>query len=143
VQHHRDGWKYVMLTDGTRSSLRIFLAALKLFYQVMCQHGDYAYQNPLIDSMSATIAAAVLAARRQDVRTVEFAVRSLHRLFPALGLQTVEDWHADTHLPRYLKSEVVPTDSQYTRFQFLLRLQMAEVTASDPLHTFFSIALNI
>src|SRR5437899_57270 len=41
----------------------------------------------------AALMAAVLAARRQDVRTVEFAVRSLHvgfsRLFPALGLETV------------------------------------------------------
>src|SRR6266550_9232349 len=57
VHPHRDGWKYVAITVGTRSSLRIFLAALKLFYQVLHQHGDYAYPNPLIDSMSATIAA--------------------------------------------------------------------------------------
>jgi len=57
VHPHRQGWKYVALTAGTRSSLRIFLAALKLFYQVMCQRGDYAYPNPLIDSMSAAIAA--------------------------------------------------------------------------------------
>ena len=57
VHLHRQGWKYVALTAGTRSSLRIFLAALKLFYQVMCQRGNYAYPNPLIDSMSATIAA--------------------------------------------------------------------------------------
>ncbi len=73
--------------------------------------------------------AALLAARRQDVRTVEFAVRSLHvgfsRIFPALGLETVEDWHADTHLPRYLKAEVVPTESQYTRFQFLRKYTSA------------------
>ncbi len=57
VQQRRDGWKYVVLTAGTRSSLRIFLAALKLFYQVMRQRGDYPFPNPLIDSMSATIAA--------------------------------------------------------------------------------------
>jgi len=56
VQQHRDGWKYVALTAGTRSSLRIFLAALKLFYQVMRKLGDYVYPNPLIDSMSAMIA---------------------------------------------------------------------------------------
>ncbi len=77
----------------------------------------------------AALMAAVLAARRQDVRTVEFAVRSLHvgfsRLFPALGLETVEDWNADGHLPRYLKAEVVPTDSQYTRFQFLRKYTSA------------------
>src|SRR5947208_2632053 len=61
--------------------------------------------------------AAVLAARRQDVRTVEFAVRALHvgfsRIFPALGLETVEQWQPDHHLPRYLKAEVVSPDSQY------------------------------
>ena len=51
VQPHRDGWKYVMLTAGTRSSLRIFLAAVKLFYQIMRYLGDYTYPNPLIDSM--------------------------------------------------------------------------------------------
>ena len=43
----------------------------------------------------------------------------------ALGLETVEDWNADSHLPRYLKAEVVPTDSQYTRFQFLRKYTSA------------------
>ncbi len=66
VQQHRDGWKYVMLTAGTRSSLRVFLAALKLFYQVMYQSGDYAYPNPLIDSMSVTIAAVENHLDRQE-----------------------------------------------------------------------------
>ena len=73
--------------------------------------------------------AAVLAARRQDVRTVEFAVRALHvgfsRIFPALGLETVEQWQPDHHLPRYLKAEVVSPDSQYTRFQFLRKYTSA------------------
>src|SRR6266699_2785116 len=63
------------------------------------------------------------------LRTVEFAVRSLHvgfsRIFPALGLELVEDWNADSHLPRYLKAEVVPKDSQYTRFQFLRKYTSA------------------
>jgi hypothetical protein len=101
----------------------------------------------------AALMAAVLAARRQDVRTVEFAVRSLHvgfsRIFPALGLETVEDWNADSHLPRYLKAEVVPKDSQYTRFQFLRkytscsfcsrRWQKPSVRASSvPLSVFLS-----
>ena len=43
VHPHRHGWKYVAITMGTRSSLRIFLAALKLFYQVMYQRGEYAH----------------------------------------------------------------------------------------------------
>ncbi len=66
VQPHRQGWKYVALTVGTRSSLRIFLAALKLFYQVMCQRGNYAYPNPLIDSMSAAIAAVERHLQREE-----------------------------------------------------------------------------
>jgi integrase len=66
VQQHRDGWKYVVLTAGTRSSLRIFLAALKLFYQVMYQCGVYTYSNPLIDSMSATLAAVEHQLDRQE-----------------------------------------------------------------------------
>jgi integrase len=70
VHPHRQGWKYVALTAGTRSSLRIFLAALKLFYQVMCQRGNYAYPNPLIDSMSAAIAAVE---SRLDVSESELA----------------------------------------------------------------------
>ncbi len=53
------GWKYVAITVGTRSTLRIFLAALKMFYQIMRQHGLYHFTNPLVDSMSATIAAAL------------------------------------------------------------------------------------
>jgi hypothetical protein len=54
-------------------------------------------------------------------------VRSLHvgfsRIFPALGLETVEDWNADRHLPRYLKAEVVPKESQYTS-----RMQLSRST---------------
>ncbi len=55
----RQGWKYIAITAGTKSTLRIFLAALKLFYQIMRERELYAFVNPLVDSMSATIAAAV------------------------------------------------------------------------------------
>jgi hypothetical protein len=57
VHPHRHGWKYVAITVGTRTSVRVFLAALKLFYQVMRQRGSYPFSHPLIDSMSATMAA--------------------------------------------------------------------------------------
>src|SRR5947209_18666616 len=56
VHPHHQGWKYVAITAGTRSTLRVFLAALKLFYQVMRQRGSYAFANPMVDAMSATIA---------------------------------------------------------------------------------------
>ncbi len=57
VQPHYQGWKFITITVGTRSTLRIFLAALKMFYQVMRERGTYEFANPLIDSMSVTIAA--------------------------------------------------------------------------------------
>jgi integrase len=59
VLPHQQGWKYVAITAGTRSTLRIFLSALKMFYQIMRQHNRYPFANPLVDSMSATIAAAL------------------------------------------------------------------------------------
>jgi hypothetical protein len=62
----RQGWKYVAITVGTRSTLRVFLAALKLFYQVMRERGMYSFANPLVDSMSATIAAAMTHLEQED-----------------------------------------------------------------------------
>jgi hypothetical protein len=62
----RQGWKYVALTVGTKSTLRIFLAALKLYYRIMREQKLYHFANPLVDSMSATIAAAISHIERQD-----------------------------------------------------------------------------
>lgn len=62
----QQGWKYVALTAGTKSTLRIFLAALKLFYQIMREQKLYLFANPLVDSMSATIAAAISHVERED-----------------------------------------------------------------------------
>ncbi|HYU71203.1 MAG TPA: hypothetical protein VEL31_00865 [Ktedonobacteraceae bacterium] len=56
---NQQGWQYVAITVGTRSTLRIFLAALKMFYQIMRQQDRYLFPNPLVDSMSATITAAI------------------------------------------------------------------------------------
>ncbi len=55
----RQGWKYVALTAGTKSTLRIFLAALKLFYQVMREREMYPFANPLVNPISATIVASM------------------------------------------------------------------------------------
>ena len=55
----RQGWKSVKITTGTQSTLRIFLAALKLFYQVMREREMYPFANPLLDSMHAAITAAL------------------------------------------------------------------------------------
>ncbi|HEU5373935.1 MAG TPA: site-specific integrase [Ktedonobacteraceae bacterium] len=56
VQPHQAGWRYVSLTTGTQNSLRVFLSALKLFYQVMIARGFYSFLNPMIESVSATVA---------------------------------------------------------------------------------------
>jgi integrase len=57
VQPHHQGWKCVAHTTGTRSTLRVFLSALKLFYQVMIAHGSYPFLNPLVEPISATVTA--------------------------------------------------------------------------------------
>lgn len=56
VQPHQAGWRYVTLTTGTQNSLRVFLSSLKLFYQVMIARGSYPFLNPMIESISATVA---------------------------------------------------------------------------------------
>jgi len=56
VQPHHQGWKFVAITSGTRSTLRVFLSALKLFYQCMVARGSYLFLNPLVEPISATVA---------------------------------------------------------------------------------------
>jgi hypothetical protein len=72
-----------------------------------------------------TLVAAVLSARLRDVQTVHLTLRSLHArfstIFPALGLETVDAWKPDLHLPSYLRGEISPSDSQTTRQLFLKR----------------------
>ena len=57
VQPHHQGWQFVAITTGTRNTIRIFLSALKLFYQIMAAHGSYPFLNPLVEPLSATVAA--------------------------------------------------------------------------------------
>lgn len=56
VRPHRLGFQLVSITAGTRSSIRVFLSGLKLYYRVMQEQGRYPYGNPLVDSVSATAA---------------------------------------------------------------------------------------
>lgn len=56
VQPHHQGWKYVAITTGARSTLRVFLSALKLFYHIMMARGLYLFLNPLVEPVSATVA---------------------------------------------------------------------------------------
>jgi len=66
--------------------------------------------------------AVVLVARRRDVSTVRDALVNLHvrfcELFPALHLETMQDWKADLHMPAYLRGEILPEEMQATRLRF-------------------------
>lgn len=56
VQAHHQGWKFVAITTGARNTIRVFLAAVKLFYQIMNLCRSYHHLNPLIEPVSATVA---------------------------------------------------------------------------------------
>ena len=45
VREHRAGFQIVSLTEGTRSTIRVFLSALKLYYRVMQARSYYDYAN--------------------------------------------------------------------------------------------------
>ena len=53
VREHRQGFQLVSITQGTRSTVRVLLSGLKLFYRVMKQRGHYSFANPLVDLASA------------------------------------------------------------------------------------------
>jgi integrase len=56
LKEHRAGFQLVSLTAGARSTVRVFLSALKLYYQLMRAQGFYHYDNPLVDGLSAALA---------------------------------------------------------------------------------------
>lgn len=58
------GYEVIGLREGSSSSVRVFLAALKHFYQMACRAGWYAYGNPLIDTASAVLHEVEAAERR-------------------------------------------------------------------------------
>lgn len=47
-----DEWQ---ITAGTKSTVRVFLSGLKLFYRLAQEAGYYAYSNPLVDSVAAAV----------------------------------------------------------------------------------------
>lgn len=59
VQAHPEGFQLVSSAASLRSSIAVFLAALKLFYNISCVHGWYTYDNPLAIRPSSTIDAAL------------------------------------------------------------------------------------
>ena len=54
VRAHRAGFQLVAITAGTRSTVRVFLSALKLFYRTMQTTGAYAFPHPLVDPVTGT-----------------------------------------------------------------------------------------
>jgi hypothetical protein len=58
VRAHRAGFQLVAITAGTRSTVRVFLSALKLFYRTMQTAGAYPFLNPLEDRSTGTTTAA-------------------------------------------------------------------------------------
>ena len=72
---------------------------------------------------------AVLTAQLIDVTSVLSVLSRLNcrwkKLFPALGLQTIQEWNGEVHLPAYLKGELLPQDSQNTRIRFWIDYKAA------------------
>jgi integrase len=66
VHPNHQGWKLVVITTGTRSTLRVFLSALKLFYQIMTACDLYHYLNPLVEPVVETVAAVEARLSQED-----------------------------------------------------------------------------
>ena len=66
VQAHHQGWKFVAITTGARNTIRVFLAAVKLFYQIMNLRGSYPCLNPLLEPVSATVATIEARLEREE-----------------------------------------------------------------------------
>jgi integrase len=56
LKEHSAGFQLVSLTAGTRSTVRVFLSALKLYYRIMRSQGLYHHDNPLVGGLSALLA---------------------------------------------------------------------------------------
>ncbi len=100
VQPHQYGWRFVAMTDGNQNSLRIFLSALKLFYQIMIARGSYPFLNPMIEPISATVAAVTArfgqeegTPRMPDLSGVESSQKKpAHRLTDNYFRLQHEEW---------------------------------------------------
>ena len=86
--------------------------------------------NPWSDHL--VLMAIVMTARRNDVTTVLNTITNLNtrwtNLFPVLGLQTMNDWKPEKHIPLYLRGEILPKDSESMRITFWSRYNGATRT---------------
>ena len=58
------GYELIRGREGRTSTVRVFLAALKHFYQLACRVGWYGYANPLTETVSAVLQEVEMAERR-------------------------------------------------------------------------------
>jgi hypothetical protein len=76
--------------------------------------------NPWSDHL--VLMAIVMTARKNDIQTVLNTIRSLNsrwtELFPVLGLQTMNDWNPEKHIPVYLRGEILPGNTETMRITF-------------------------
>jgi hypothetical protein len=67
--------------------------------------------------------AAIQTARRRDPVTVKGKVLHVNggfkKLFRELGLVDMSEWLPDTYIPAYLRGDLIPTDTDTTRYEFL------------------------
>jgi integrase len=111
VQPHRQGWKFVALTAGTRSTLRVFLSALNLFYEIMVARGSYPFLNPLIEPIAATVGAIEARLEQEDEAprmpeqsgVVAPQKKPAHRLSDTYFKVTHDEW-----LPQVLDDPKLP-----------------------------------
>jgi integrase len=98
VKEHRAGFQLVSLTRATRTTVRVFLSALKLYYRVMQVRNYYEYPNPLVDGMSATLTQTedLLATDGELPRVLEISgvvvPRPEHRLSDSYFKLVGETW---------------------------------------------------
>src|SRR6266508_1617301 len=86
LKEHHAGFHLVSLTAGTRSTVRVFLSAFKLYYRVMRAQGLYHYDNPLVDGLSTALAEV-------EEHIVRILFESGGRVSEVVG-QTLGDWVA-------------------------------------------------
>jgi integrase len=113
----KENWKYVTITAGTKSTLRVYFAALKLYYHIMREKKLYPFANPLMDDVRTTIAAAMARIEREEgephppsmplqsgVQVPQNTPR--HRLTDSYYKLAHDEWHPqiidDPKLPGYI-----------------------------------------
>lgn len=76
--------------------------------------------KPWTDAMALLV--LIMVARRFEMTSILHKISTLHlrftSLFSVLGLERIEDWDPARHIPKYLKAEVLPDDSQTVRQRF-------------------------